>query len=342
MIDYNGVHRGIDLLISDGVIECIGRCGCSSCREVECRDKIVYPCLSNPYIPLHDLIHRCGCIEPNSLVEEIAIESIMDGVTVVSIDSSMLDNGIDKCILEDIVSRYKVGINVLDDILYKPSLSSSDPLGELIDGVRSICKSYGRVYIPFLITRKEPFIYWRRYRVWPLQYLEENGFFDIDCRFLFIYLNWVSSMDIEVLTRHRDCVGVIVSPSKTMLGNVGGFTPVYELYSRGLWIGLSTSGLSDSLLFEARLLHMLYKYNYWDDRLGTSIVWKILLNNNDLYGVPKGVREGTSASIVVATIPFKPIEYSIESLFYNSRLLRVDYIVYRGETIYDRMGVDVE
>ncbi len=327
LIDYNGVRENVDIRISNGVIDCIGDCPPQGYEVVDCRGRIVYPCLSNPYIPLDSLVSRLG-VSIDRVVEIACIESILHGITNIVFDGiSSLDSKY--CKLIDSYVLIKPGRDVSSKEVFGISLEgySVEEWSRIVNSLNSGT----RLFIPFLVSRREPFYFKRTYNEWPFTYLDNIGLFSKGLEYIFIYLNWLSSMDLEVISRYRDRVKAIVSPSKTLWASTGGFTPVYEIYGKGLWIGLTTSGLNSSIVDEMRLLYLLYKYNYWDERLDSFMVWRILMNNNDLFSTPKTVLEGLEACIVVSSIPGSL--YSVEGLVYNSNSVKPEYVVYKGKVL---------
>ncbi len=330
LVKYNELQYNIDIGIRNGLIECIGNCSNEYDAVIDCSKCIVHPCLSIPYIKVSDYSR----IPSEKTIDVLKL--LVDNGVVAAVFSSPLKYNTDSLEYKNYVLKkqlfyLKSILNLVGnkiDSLYKSMCILNRSPNSYNDIVRVCRTNADKLVMPFLVTKKEVFNIHRKTGKWPLEYMEYEGLFDSFKEIMFVYMNWLSSMDIEVLKKYRDKVRIFVSPTKTMELANGGFTPVYELLETGIWVGITTHDIHSCIVREAELTYLLYKYNYLDERLSKEIVWKILLNNNELFLLDKDISIGKNACLVVriaSNLVGKLCSY--EYLFKTIELSKVKYII---------------
>ncbi len=329
LIKYNELQYNVDIGVRNGLVECIGNCSNEYNIVIDCSRCIVHPCLSIPYIEVNGY----------SMIPEKTInvlELLVDNGVVAAIFSSPLEHNGDSLedrsfVLKKHLFYLKPIPNLVNDkidSLYR-NMCVLDRSPSSYDDIARLCRtSVDKLVMPFLVTKKEVFDIRRKTGKWPLEYMEYEGLFNSFKEIVFVYMNWLSSMDIEVLKKYRDRVKVVVTPTKTMELANGGFTPVYELLETGIWVGITTHDIYNCIAREAKLMYLLYKYNYLDERLSKEIIWKLLLNNNELFLLDKDISVGKNACLIVriaGNLISKSCSY--EYLFKNIELSKVKYII---------------
>ena len=152
-------------------------------------------------------------------------------------------------------------------------------------------------------TRREVYLVKKNTGYLPVEYLYRSGF--LNDKTIISHANWITSSEIEYLSEKNSMV--TVTPHTTMRLVEEGFTPVYEIMSRGIRLAVGTNGASGdkhSVLEEMRELILLYRQNYWDTRLKT--VWTLPRLLRDMYlvaGIDGGVIDvGEPAHLAVLRI----------------------------------------
>ncbi|MCS7128070.1 MAG: hypothetical protein N3E36_02685 [Sulfolobales archaeon] len=284
---FNGenIVRGVRIVISSGVIECIGLQCISKGRAID-KKLVATPSLSDSYISLSDVANRLGLTTDNlsnndyvKLLKIVCLEEFAYGVTEATVELEHAANWslIDlpkECrrIYIKLISSKSTKARAIDLDLVEPS--------ELIE----LISNAGEVYLKLSLTKSTPILFRRKTGQWPLEFLNEKGLLN-GRPFKLVYANYITSREMEIISRYSSNIEVLVSPSKTMASKAGGFAPVYELAVRhGVRVRLSSSGLTKNILNEVRELLLLTKYVYQDDRFEALMALKTSIANKVLEG----------------------------------------------------------
>ncbi|GEM_PF-2003046 len=337
--------KNLDILFNDR-IECIGDCTSYKYDLVINAEKyLALPSTIDHYIYLYDYIDRLGLEQCNltisdysRIIEAICIEKVVNGISGLFIDlgeTPYVHELPGVCRSVDVV----LGLHI-DQYMergrsnrFVPVISEDNDPFSLQKLLKEIDEEI--IYIRFLMERKHPYIFKEKTGYWPIVFLEKNNVFKSGKIYCFIGMNWISSMDLEILRHYRDRVLVIVLPTKTMYIGNGGFTPVYELLSSyGIRVYLGTSGLNDSLFDEAKQLYLLYKYNYWDNRLTIDLVKSIVFQGGHTLFKDHVLERGYPTHITLYNVglPSNPFKLLLFNKIYP------EYMFTRGVMVYDRDG----
>lgn len=283
LFDGESIVRGVRIVVSSGVIECIGSQCISKGRAID-KKLVATPSLADGYISLIDVANRLGLTADNlsnndyiRLLKIVCLEEFMHGVTEATIEleraaDQNLVYSLKECrhINVKLISSESATARAIDLDFVEPS-----ELVELISNARE-------VYLKLSLTKSTPIFFRKKTGRWPLEFLNEKGLLN-GRPIKLVYANYITSREMEIISRYSSNIEVLVSPSKTMVSKAGGFAPVYELaVKHGVRVRLSSSGLTRNMLSEVRELLLLTNYIYQDDRfkalmaLKTSIVNKIL------------------------------------------------------------------
>ena len=292
-INYNPegftVKENVDVVIGSNKIVCIGDCKDYDGEIIDGRDFIGLPAFSDPYIVLEDFL-ECHGISSDTLsrkdlekvVKVIAYTKLIRGVVDIVIDSPFME--LSKISIEKAPATITLGQRISSSLqkVYDQTplcfVHVTEPNG-LVDVLANLRNLDKRIYMPLLLKRSEPFIFKKRTGLWPIEYLYKNNL--LLKNMVFVYLDWISSMDIEYLSK-SGTLGVIVAPTKSLLRTEGGFTPIYEIMTRGIRVYIGTSGFSEGILNELWIAYLFYRYNYWDQRLTIKHLYGFLGNNKFL------------------------------------------------------------
>lgn len=339
-IDGRYFIENTDILFNDRII-CIGECNNYAYDEVvDASHYTALPTLYDHYICLHDYIDRLGIhrdtVSRNDfaqVMEIICLEKILNGVSRLFIDLGYINYSIPLqgiCKHMEIYLGRRIGLETDFIDKYVPVVDEDVDPDHLISILKEINSKI--IYIRFLIRRKHPFLFKEKTGLWPIAFLEKNGIFNLNKYFYFIGFSWASSMDLEVLKYYRDKLAIIILPTKTMYIANGGFTPLYEIIEDyGIKIFLGTSGLNSSVLNEARLALLLYRYNYWDQRLSIEHIRKIIFQQEHKLFYDSLLEKGSYANISLYNIYTSRFKHPLHSLIFNE--VSPVYVFVKGYSI---------
>ncbi len=285
LFDGESVVRGVRIVVSGGVVECIGSHCISKGRAID-KKLVATPSLADGYISLIDVASRLGLTADNlsnsdyiKLLKTVCLEGFTHGVTEATVE---LERATDRSSIDlpkecrhirvKLVSSESAAARAID-------LDFAEP-GELIE----LISSAGEVYLKLSLTKSTPILFRKKTGQWPLEFLNNKGLLS-GRPFKLVYANYITSREIEIISRHSSNIEVLVSPSKTMVSGAGGFAPVYELAAiHGVRVRLSSSGLTKNMLSEVRELLLLTNYLYQDDRFKALMALKTSIANKVLEG----------------------------------------------------------
>ncbi|MEM2579339.1 MAG: hypothetical protein QXN03_03610 [Desulfurococcaceae archaeon] len=284
---FNGesIVRGVKIVVSSGVIECIGSQCISKGRVID-KKLVATPSLADSYVSLIDVASRLGLTADNlsnndyiKLLKIVCLEESTYGVTEATVE---LERATDQNLVDllkecrhinlKLISSESATAKAIDLDFVEPS--------ELIE----LTSDAREVYLKLSLTKSTPIIFRKRTGRWPLEFLNEKGLLN-GRPFKLVYANYITSREIEIISRYSNNIEVLVSPSKTMVSGAGGFAPVYELAVRhGIRVRLSSSGLTRNILSEVRELLLLTNYIYQDERFEALMAFKTSIANKVLEG----------------------------------------------------------
>ena len=210
------------------------------------------------------------------------------------------------------------------------------PINEVVK-----CFSYASrkgllVHIHVSETRKEVFEIKKRTGKFPVELMGSLGI--LNDKTLLVHLNWVTSWEVDMISRANSKVSVC--PTSSMKLANSGFTPVYELSSKGVIVGLGTDGACSAnrldMIEEMRQLVLLYRHNYWDVRLkAKDSLTYATLNGYRILGIKGGIiGVGYIADIVAINMKnpwLKPKLNPLSLVVYTACRSDIDYVIIEGE-----------
>jgi len=319
--------ENIDVVFNNRVM-CIGECNDYSYDEmIEASNYVALPTLNDHYVYLHDYLHRLGLTKDNlsrndisKTIEAICLEKILNGISGIFIDlgyttypltlqgiCKYMEVRLGQRVNNELISVYNNYIPIIDDNIDPNNLPS------LIKEIENEV-----IYLMFLVRRRHPYVIKEKTGLWPMAFLEKSGVFGLNKYYYFIGLNWISTMDLEVLKHYRDRSSIILLPSKTMYIANGGFTPLYEIIETyKVRVFLGTSGLNSSILNEAKQALLLYRYNYWDQRLSIEHIRKTLFQQEHRLFRNNFLEKGSLANIVLYDSYISKSRNPLHSLIFN-------------------------
>ena len=232
-----------------------------------------------------------------------------------------------------------------------PTLCSSNAFFKQIINIHSIyavelddvksCIEYAlkhgvKVQIHVSETRREVYECRRRTGKFPVELLDSMGC--LSDKVVLVHLNWVTSWEAEAISRAGS--QVVVCPSSSMKLANSGFTPVYELMSKNVVVGLGCDGVCSSnkldVLGEMRQMVLLYRHNYWDVRLKAEHAFKAATINGYLItGFKSGVvMEGYNGDLIAINLKsprLKPDFNPLSLMVYSSTPCDLDYVIIGGD-----------
>ncbi len=302
------VREGIDIVIENGIITCVGECRdiATGIEEIDCGNYVAIPGLGNAHTHAAMVVLR-GYADDYELfdwlprvwrAERFLTPSIIEHATAIACmemascgTTAFQDMYFFPEKVVEIAQSFGLrirtgpiaGMHRVEDL--KHWLSMRSKLFEPVINIHSIyaldletletwfgaSKDLGiDVHIHLSETRRELYICRKKLGFFPVEFLEKRGW--LSERIVGVHLNWVTSWEIEYLAKRR--ARVVVNPSNGAKLAVGGFTPVKEMISRGIVVGLGTDGACSSnklsVLNEMRMLVLLYRHSYWDTELRAS------------------------------------------------------------------------
>lgn len=343
-IDGQYFIENIDVAFNDRV-KCIGECNDYSYDEViEASNYIALPTLNDHYVYLYDYLHRLGLNKDNlsrndvsKTIETICLEKLLNGISGVFIDLGYITYSVTLqgiCKYMEIRLGQRVNHEVINTYTckYIPVIDDKTDPNNLPSLLKEVEKEV--IYIRFLIERRHPYVIKEKTGLWPMAFLEKSGVFGLNKYYYFIGLNWISTMDLEVLKYYRDQSFIISLPSKTMYIANGGFSPLYEIMEKyGVRVFLGTSGLNSSILNEARQTLLLYRYNYWDRRLSIEHIRKIIFQQEHRLFHNNSLEKGSFANIALYNSYISKSHDPLHSLIFNE--VHPVYVFIKGCKIVD-------
>ncbi len=327
LFDGENEYTMVNIVFNETVIT-----GIEASKDNMSKGVLITPPYTDNYVSFDDYIsflsldkQTLSSLDRERVIRVLCLSALSRGVLDIALDIGKQRNLVGlQCNSVEITYLYR--INSVEEVYELPSsaipvISEDTRPNELVRIVRELENKL--VFLRFLLRRREPFAYKKETGHWPLQYFERTGLFSLNKKYILVYSNWLSSMDLEVLKYYSDRVLLVPSASKTMELCNGGFTPVYEALEKGVRVGIATSGLSCSPLEEAFILYRLYKYNYWDTRLDTDRVYRIL------YTTYKGFAKtavGCKPDFIVYRLPPYIAGYKMYMLYNRP----VPLAVYKG------------
>jgi putative selenium metabolism protein SsnA len=115
---------------------------------------------------------------------------------------------------------------------------------------------------------------------------------------LFIHCIHVNEAEIELL---RSTKTTVIHNPESNMNNAVGVSPVLELLSRGVRVGLGTDGMSSDMLSQMRCAYLLHRLAKRDPRVGfmeapTMLLWNNAAIANAQFPVKLGVLEAGAAA----------------------------------------------
>jgi len=205
------------------------------------------------------------------------------------------------------------------------------------------CFRYARelgidVHIHVSETRWEVYDVKSRTGKFPIELLNDLGLLSEST--YIAHLNWVTSWELRELARAK--AKVAVCPSSSMKLANSGFTPIYELDRLGVLITLGTDGACSSnrldVISEVRQVVLLYRHNYWDIRLGAKDALRYAtINGYRATGVKAGViSEGYEADLIAISTEspwVRPLMNPLSIVTYSLSRSDVAYVIVRGNPV---------
>ncbi len=147
---------------------------------------------------------------------------------------------------------------------------------------------------------------------------------------------------------------ILVNNPESNMNNGLSVTPILEMLSRGVLVGLGTDGMSSHMISQARAMYLLQRTYRRDPRVAFGEAAEILLQNNRaicerLFKEPRGVlAPGHLADVIIPEyVPFTPLHANnfYGHMLYGLSFSRVSTTVARGNVIVENghmTGVDEE
>ncbi len=365
------VMENKDIVIEDGVITSLGvsKNAPRGADKLYLKNHIVAPGLVNAHThaamsilrgyaddyELHEWLNRVWSVErklSRRLVYNASLlscyEMVLSGITCFQDMYPMYE--------ETVRAACKVGVRVVagpmcgwenisllqGNSLFKPIVNIHSIYAVELDNVKS-CIEYAlkhevKVQIHVSETRKEVYECKRRTGKFPVELLDS-----MEClskNTILVHLNWVTNWEVEAISRRG--AQVVVCPSSSMKLANSGFTPIHELMSKNVVVGLGCDGACSSnkldVLSEMRQLVLLYRHNYWDTRVKAEHAFKAATINGSLItGFKCGViAEGYKGDIIALNTKnprLKPLFNPLSILVYSTSPCDVEYVVINGNVV---------
>ncbi len=147
---------------------------------------------------------------------------------------------------------------------------------------------------------------------------------------------------------------ILVNNPESNMNNGLSVTPILEMLSRGVLVGIGTDGMSSHMISQARALYLLQRTYRRDPRVAFGEAADILLNNNRkiaerIFKEPRGrLVKGHLADVIIADyVPFTPLSAAnfYGHLLFGLSFARTGTTIARGRVIVDNghmVGVDEE
>ncbi len=137
---------------------------------------------------------------------------------------------------------------------------------------------------------------------------------------------------------------ILVNNPESNMNNGLSVTPILEMLSRGVLVGIGTDGMSSHMISQARAMYLLQRTYRRDPRVAFGEAADILLNNNRkicerIFKEPRGrLAPGHLADVIIADyVPFTPLaaDNFYGHLLFGLSFARVGTTVARGRVIVD-------
>ncbi len=147
---------------------------------------------------------------------------------------------------------------------------------------------------------------------------------------------------------------ILVNNPESNMNNGLSVTPILEMLSRGVLVGIGTDGMSSHMISQARALYLLQRTYRRDPRVAFGEAADILLNNNRkiaerIFKEPRGrLVKGQLADVIIADyVPFTPLSAAnfYGHLLFGLSFARTGTTIARGQVIVDNghmVGIDEE
>lgn len=147
---------------------------------------------------------------------------------------------------------------------------------------------------------------------------------------------------------------ILVNNPESNMNNGLSVTPILEMLSRGVLVGIGTDGMSSHMISQARAMYLLQRTYRRDPRVAFGEAADILLNNNRkiaerIFKEPRGrLVKGHLADVIIADyVPFTPLSSAnfYGHLLFGLSFARTGTTIARGRVIVDNghmVGVDEE
>ncbi len=147
---------------------------------------------------------------------------------------------------------------------------------------------------------------------------------------------------------------ILVNNPESNMNNGLSVTPILEMLSRGVLVGIGTDGMSSHMISQARAMYLLQRTYRRDPRVAFAEAAEILLKNNRticdrLFTEPRGaLAPGYLADVIIPEyVPFTPLNPNTfyGHLLFGLSFARVGTTVARGNVIVENghmVGIDEE
>lgn len=168
---------------------------------------------------------------------------------------------------------------------------------------------------------------------------------------IFVHGIYFEAREMDLL---KTTDSILVNNPESNMNNGLSVTPILELLSRSVLVGLGTDGMSSHMISQARAMYLLQRTYRRDPRVAFAEAAEIMLKNNRaicarLFSEPRGaLTPGHLADVIIADyVPFTPLhpDNFYGHLLYGLSFARVGTTIARGKVIVDdghMTGIDEE